>query len=98
MNYDTVVVLTVVEHLPGDLGCPTDLPLHTCVHWWERGPVGAMMRELGRGIVAGLSAFLEKRRATSEATGVRGWGGAWRPPWVVLIDVVDRARCGVAVY
>ncbi len=77
-------VLTVVEHLPSDLGCPTNLPLHSRIHRGQRRAVGAVVRVLGCRIVASLGAFLEERGAASEAAGVRGRGGAWSSPWVML--------------
>ena len=91
------VELTVVEHLPGDLSCPANFPLHSRVHRWERRAVGAVVRVLSRRIVASLSAFLEERGATCEAAGIHGGGGARRSPRIVLVDIVDRTRRCVAV-
>lgn len=92
-----VATAMVVLHLPRNFGKPTDLPCDTSVHWWERGTVHAMVRVFGGCVNSSLGDRVAPRGTAGKTASVSNGGSPRCPPRVVLIDIIDGTRCGVAV-
>eukprot|EP00966_Prymnesium_polylepis_P015630 361234-Prymnesium_polylepis.2 len=93
-----VTAAVVVLELPSHLRHTADLPLDAGrVERRELGAVHAVVRVLGRGVVARLGDFLRPRRPARKATRVSHRRRAGCRPRIVLVDVLLRARGRVAV-
>lgn len=92
------IASSVVEpHRHDDLCLTTGLPDSASWHFRQVRPTHAMLGMRGVQVAPLLWGVCTPWRATSQATRIRYWSIARRPPWVVAKDVVRRITSDTAI-